>query len=146
MNVSFCPIHSPILLFNFYRYLIIKHLWFSKTSKYNLNKFSSYNFSCMFLNPIIFSNLNSNWSNFLYLRNLQEQVKKSILLLEIVLTFHCLNRLFMWSQKVCKFSAFSLEFQKIFSITRTIFSNSERSEQFLVTECFFNLFLEVSQI
>ena len=31
-------------------------------------------------------------------------------------------------------------------ITRTIYSNSERAEQFLVTECFFNLFLEVSQI
>ena len=35
--------------------------------------------------------------------------------------------------------------QKI-EITLTIFSNSERSEQFLVTECFFNLFLEASQI
>ena len=35
---------------------------------------------------------------------------------------------------------------RIFEITRTIYSNSERSEQFLVTECFFNLFLEVSQI
>ena len=35
---------------------------------------------------------------------------------------------------------------KIFEITRTIYSNSERSEQFLVTECFFNLFLEVSHI
>ena len=35
---------------------------------------------------------------------------------------------------------------KTFEITRTIYSNSERSEQFLVTECFFNLFLEVSQI
>ena len=32
---------------------------------------------------------------------------------------------------------------KIFEITRTIYSNSERSEQFLVTECFFNLFLQV---
>ena len=31
-----------------------------------------------------------------------------------------------------------------FEITRTIYSNSERSEQFLVTKCFFNLFLEVS--
>ena len=29
-------------------------------------------------------------------------------------------------------------------ITRTIYSNSEGSEPFLVTECFFNLFLEVS--
>ena len=35
---------------------------------------------------------------------------------------------------------------KIFEITRTIFSNSYKSEQFLVTECFFNLFLEVSHI
>ena len=33
---------------------------------------------------------------------------------------------------------------KIFEITRTIYSNSERSEQFLITKCFFNLFLEVS--
>ena len=35
---------------------------------------------------------------------------------------------------------------KIFEITRTIYSNSERSEQFLVTECFSNLFLEVPHI
>ena len=35
---------------------------------------------------------------------------------------------------------------KIFEITRTIYSNSERSEQLLVTECFFNLFLEVSHV
>ena len=40
-----------------------------------------------------------------------------------------------WRQKIWK----------IFEITRTIYSNSERSEQFLVTECFY-LFLEVSQI
>ena len=37
-------------------------------------------------------------------------------------------------------------FFKNFEITRTICSNSERSEQFLVTQCFFNLFLEVSQL
>ena len=34
----------------------------------------------------------------------------------------------------------------IFEITRTINSNSERSGQFLVTECFFKLFLDVSHI
>ena len=28
-------------------------------------------------------------------------------------------------------------------MTRTIYSNSERSEQFLVTECFFKLFVEI---
>ena len=46
----------------------------------------------------------------------------------MVLTFHCLNKMFQWSQKFWKFSAFSLEFQKFFSIARTIFSHS-RSEQ-----------------
>ena len=30
--------------------------------------------------------------------------------------------------------------------TRTIYSNSERSEQFLLTGCFFTLFLEASHI
>ena len=41
--------------------------------------------------------MNSNCSNLLYMRNLQEQVKKSILLPKIVLTFHCLNKLFKGS-------------------------------------------------
>ena len=41
----------------------------------------------MLLNPYIFSNFNC--SNLLDLRNLQEQVKKNILLPNIVLTFHC---------------------------------------------------------
>ena len=50
---------------------------------------------------------------------------------KIVPTFHCLYKLFQWSQKNCKFSSFSLEFQKFFSITRTIFSHS-RSEQFML--------------
>ena len=45
-----------------------------------------------------------------------------------------------------KFETEGREFANLFEITRTIYSNSERSEQFLVTECFFNLFLEVSQI
>ena len=37
------------------------------------------------------------------------------------MTFHCSNKLFKWSQKVCEFSAFSLKFQKFFLITSTIF-------------------------
>ena len=41
-----------------------------------------------------------------------------------------------WRPRICK----------MFEIRRTIYSNSERSEQFLVTECFFNLFLDVSHI
>ena len=35
--------------------------------------------------------------------------------------------------------------EKSFETTRTIYSSSERSEQFLITECFFNLFREVSE-
>ena len=49
-------------------------------------------------------------------------------------TKNCLNKLFKKKKKNFKFSAFSLEFQNFFSITRSIYSNSERSEQFLV--CF----------
>ena len=48
---------------------------------------------------------------------------------KIVLTY-CEKKLFQWS--------------RIFFFE--IYSNSERSEQFLVIECFFNLFLEVSHI
>ena len=47
-----------------------------------------------------------------------------------------------------KNEAKGLEFAKFLRSleSRTIYSNSERPEQFLVAECFFNLFLEVSQI
>ena len=41
-----------------------------------INSFS--NFSCMFLKPNIFSNLNYNCSNSYDVRNLQEKVKKAI--------------------------------------------------------------------
>ena len=43
-------------------------------------------------------------------------------------------------EKLLKFEAKGQEVLKILEITRTIYSNSERSEQF---ECFSNLFLEV---
>ena len=43
--------------------------------KRRVSQFS--NFSCMFLNPNIFSNMNSNCSNLLDMRNLQEQVRKA---------------------------------------------------------------------
>ena len=50
-------------------------------------------------------------------------------------------------EKLLKFEAEDREFAKILrSLFRTIYSNSERSEQVLVTECFFNLLLEVSHI
>ena len=51
------------------------------------------NFPYMFLNPNNF-NFNPNCSNLLHMRNLQEQVKKTILLPDFILHFHCLYKLF----------------------------------------------------
>ena len=47
---------------------------------------------------------------------------------------------------ILKVEAEDGEFAKKIEVTRSNCSNSEKSEQFLETECFFNLFLEVSQI
>jgi hypothetical protein len=49
-------------------------------------------------------------------------------------------------ENLLKFKAEGREFSKLFEITRTICSNSESSEQFLVTERFIDLFLDVSQV
>ena len=49
-------------------------------------------------------------------------------------------------KKTFEIRGWSPRIDKIFEVTGTIYSNSERSEQFLVTECFFNFFLEISQI
>ena len=51
-----------------------------------------------------------------------------------------------WSRKNFEIWGWRARICKIFEITRTIYSNSERSEQFLVTECFFNLFQEISHV
>ena len=47
-----------------------------------------------------------------------------------------LLKIWGWRSRICK----------LFEITGTIYSNSQRSEEFLVTECFSNLFLEVSHL
>ena len=57
----------------------------------------------------MFSNLNFNCSILLDLRNLQEQVKKAFCYQKIVLTFHCLNKLFLWSQIFFKFLALNFK-------------------------------------
>ena len=49
-------------------------------------------------------------------------------------------------EKNLKFEAEGWEFAKHFEMTRTIYSNNERSEEFLLTELFFNLFLDFSHI
>ena len=51
--------------------------FFDDWVKKNINQNSFSNFSCMFLNPNIFSILHYDCSNLLDLRNLQEQVKKA---------------------------------------------------------------------
>jgi hypothetical protein len=67
-----------------------------------------------------------------------------------VRTFHCLNKLFyLVISKILKIVGLQPRISKVFSITRTIFSHSRPEqffEQFLLTEYFFNLFLDVSQI
>ena len=65
--------------------------------------------------------------------------------IKIVLTY-CEKKLFWWLRKTFEIRGWRLSIFKNFEITITIYSNSERSEQFLVTECFLNLFLEVSHV
>ena len=55
------------------------------------------------------------------------------------------KKMFNWVWKTFEIRGWRPRICEFFEIIRTIYSNSERSEQFLVTECFFNLFLEVSQ-
>ena len=85
----------------------------------------STNFSCRFLNPNYFFYFQSNGSD---MRNLKEQVEKAFcfkkctyisLFIQIVLVIF----------DFCKFLAISFKFQKVFSITRTHFSDG-RPEQF----------------
>ena len=49
-------------------------------------------------------------------------------------------------EKVLKLEVEGREFEKILQSHETIYLNSERSEKFLVTEWFFNLFLKVPYI
>ena len=124
--------HTLSVYFPFVKYNREKMLIHSKnTLSLSLGeKINFLTFPACFSIPKIFSNLNSNCSNLLALRNLQELVKKAFCYQ------NCSDLL--WEKIV-------LMIEKNFEITVTIHSNSEKSEQFLITECFFNLFLEVSQ-
>ena len=63
-----------------------------------------------------------------------------------IVLLNCEKKLFLWSRKTFEIQGWRPRIYKNFEISWTIYSNSERSEQFLVTVCFFNLFLEVSHI
>ena len=56
------------------------------------------------------------------------------------------KKLSLWLRKTFEIRGWRPRIYKIFEITRTIYSNSERSELFLVSECFFNLFLYFSHL
>jgi hypothetical protein len=49
-------------------------------------------------------------------------------------------------EKLLKFEREGQEFAKILRLLEQFIQTAESSEQFLVTECFFNLVLDVSQI
>ena len=54
---------------------------------------------------------------------------------KIVLNY-CEKKLFQWFRKTFEIQSWRPRICKIFEIIRTIYSNSKRSEQFLVTKCF----------
>ena len=66
-----------------------------------------------------------------------ETTKSWYFVSKIVLTY-CEKKMFKWLRKTFEIPSWRPRICKIFEITRTIYSNSERSEQFLVTECFSN--------
>ena len=72
-------------------------------------------FSCMFLNPIFFSNLNYNCFNLLNMRNLQEQVKKAFFYQKLFWTFT------VWINQVIS------KFLKILGLQHLIFKGFSRS-------------------
>ena len=80
------------------------------------------NFSCKLLN--IFSNV------LMYYIWETSRIKfKKHSVSKIVLTFDCLNKLYLWSRIILQVSTFCLKLQKFFSITRSSFS-SRKSKQF----------------
>ena len=72
LNYFWCYIF-PLLKFH---RLVVDQLINLLFQKEQIGKFFL-NFFCRFLIPIFFSNLNYNCSNFWYMRNFQEQVKKA---------------------------------------------------------------------
>ena len=56
------------------------------------------------------------------------------------------EKVFLWSIKTFEIWGWRSRICKNIEITRAIYSNNVRSEQFLIIECFFNFFLEVFQI
>ena len=108
-------------LWRFYRGADKKRMWWQKDEQ------SFSNFSCMFLNPNNFSNLNSNCSNLLDLRNLQEQVKKAKLFRPFTVWIDCSSDLKMFANSwpsASNFKSSSLSLEQFFlTVDQNIFGN-----------------------
>ena len=103
--------------------VLIKYFW--KTNPASWKQTFS-NFFCMFLNPQKISNLNSNCSNLLDLRNLQEQFKNAFCYQNFFWPFtdrtNCLSdlKIFVNSQhSASNFKTFSWSLEQIFSHSRS---------------------------
>ena len=91
----------------------------------------------------------SYWSRWFFFLSWKNKNKNYVILVKKI-GRNKTHRFIVWSDELWYFlnTKIALTYceKKLFSITRTIYLNSERSEQFLVTGCFFNLFLEVSHL
>ena len=88
------------------------------------------------LNPVPFPRKKHQTFSGLYLNVFFERIMNGILLPKLFWPTVRENCSSDW-EKLLKFKAGGWEFAKILRSHRTICLNSERSEQFLVTECFF---------
>ena len=105
-----------------------------KNQELNFNVHIKLNFEALYLRklyPFFCAFCKNSWKNWIFVT-------------KIVQTY-CEKKLFYWSRKTFEIRGWRPRICKN-EITRTIYSNSERSEQCLVAECLFDPFLEVSQI
>ena len=164
----FCPnwkMLNPEIIPQIFYNMLSDSVLSSLTLKRFVNKlFNMCDFFCIFFLSVIilsgFANKRHFWETFLSRR--QQKFEKIFQKLcgdffQNFLAF--LNRIYELYLEKCGFYWNGILLPKLWEkmvlvienffwdhLTRTIYSNSERSEQFLVTECFFNLFLEVSHI
>ena len=114
-------------------------LYHSRIIKYWKKKENNRENQIQILRPRVFKKIGIKWpsmSHQFWLSNLR------VLFVEWVFCYQN----FLVIEKNIWNSRLKAENLQNFEITRTIYSNSERSEQFVVTECFLNVFLEVFQI
>ena len=84
----------------------------------------------------------SYWSRWFFFLSWKNKNKNYVILVKKI-GRNKTHRFIVWSDELWYFlnTKIALTYceKKLFSITKTIYLNSERSEQFLVTECFFKL-------